>query len=364
MKKVGNMIVDADTHVLETEKTFEYFSNGDKQFKPSVVQIDDGNGAGIPNANHASDFWLIDGQLYGKHNLALIEGHSKGEIEPGTLDISNPKARLDAMDRQGVDTAVIYPSIFLVTAIKNANAELALARSYNRWLADLCSSEPARLKFAALICPRRIDASLEEMEWAKKNGACGVMLRGFEEDYTPDQPELHPIFAKACDLDMPICIHIGHGSMAFRSLKIGATSRLNPFANRVPTLLAFSALMIGNLHERFPSLRWAIVEAGSSWLPFLSVMALRARYNEDKAKEVQQTLVDHNIYITCEEHEDIPTILEYAGDNNLVIGSDFGHPGDVADSIHVQATFKGRNDISDVAKTRILSDNARALYGL
>lgn len=358
------MIVDADTHVLETEQTFEYFSKVDEQFKPAVVSAAGATGAGIPNAQHAKDFWLIDGQLYGKHNLELIEQSSKGEIEPGTLDVSNAKARLDAMDRQGVDTAVIYPSIFLITAIKNPDAELALARSYNRWLADVCSSAPERLKFILLISPRRMDASLKEMEWAKENGACGVMLRGFEEDHTPDQPELHPLFAKACDLDLPICIHIGHGSTAFRSIKMGHTPGFNPFVNRVPTLIAFSGLLIGNLHEKFPRLRWAIVEAGSSWLPFLSVMAMRARYNEDKAADVQRALVDRNIYITCEEHEDLPAILNFAGENNLVIGSDFGHPGDVADSIHVQSTFKARDDISDSVKSRILSDNARALYAL
>lgn len=179
---------------------------------------------------------------------------------------------------------------------------------------------------------------------------------------TPDQPDLHPLLAKACDLDMPVCVHIGHGSTAFRTLKIGASKRNNPFANRAPTLLAFSGLILGDLNEKFPILRWAIVEAESSWLPFLSVMTLRARYSEDKASAVRQALVDHNIYITCEEHEDLPTILNYAGDDNLVIGSDFGHPRDVADSIHVQNTFNARDDISDAVKSKVLSDNARALY--
>ena len=358
------MIIDADTHVLETEKTFEYLSKEEQQFKPSVVNIARDGGVDAALGEHGTDQWLIDGQLYGKHDLGFIEGHSKGEIVTGTLDISDPQARLSAMDRQGVDLAVIYPSLFLITAIKNADAELALARSYNRWLAELCASSPDRFKFAMIVCPRRIDASIKEMEWAKQNGACGVVLRGFEGDVTPDQPELHPLFAKACDLDIPICIHIGHGSAAFRALTIGSSRLNNPFANRVPTLLAFSGLILGDLHEQFPSLRWAIVEAGSSWLPFLSVMTLRARYNEDKASAVRQALVDHNIYITCEEHEDLPTILDFAGDDNLVIGSDFGHPGDVADSIHVQNTFNARDDISDTIKARILSDNARALYGV
>ena len=358
------MIIDADTHVLETEKTFEYFSEADKQYKPAVVSITGESDASIPNSAHGSDFWLIDGQLYGKHNLSRIEAASKGEIVPGTLDISDPAARLEAMDQQGVDVAVIYPSIFLVTAIENPDAELALARSYNRWLADLCSTAPDRFRFAMLVSPRRLDASIEEMKWAKDNGACGVMLRGFEGDQTPDQTELFPLFKRASDLDMPICVHIGHGSRAYRSIKMGHGPRLDPFAIRVPTLISFGALVRSDLNKQFPDLRWAYVEAGSSWLPFLSVMSLRARYSSDKAEAARQALVDHKIYITCEEHEDLPTILEYAGNDNLVIGSDFGHPGDVADSIQVQNVFRSRDDVPDAVKKKVLSDNARRLYGI
>jgi predicted TIM-barrel fold metal-dependent hydrolase len=358
------MTVDADTHVLETEKTFAYLANDEQGFKPAVVSIAGNTNTNIPLGQYGGDLWLIDGQLYGKHDLSLIERHGNGEIVPGTLDLSNPEARLAAMDRQGVDTAVIYPSLFLVTAIGNADAEMALARSYNRWLAELCATAPQRLKFAMIVCPRRIEPSVKEMEWAKQHGACGVLLRGFEGDQTPDQPELHRLFAKACDLDMPICIHIGHGSNSFRALKVGSGQRHNPFLNRVPTMIAFSALLDGDLNQRFPSLRFAIVEAGSSWLPSVSVMALRARNDPDKANVVRQALVDHQIYITCEDHEDLPAILPFAGDDNLVIGSDFGHPGDVSESIHVQENFRGRDDISEDVKSRIMGANARALYAL
>lgn len=357
------MIVDADTHVLETEQTFAYMSEAEKRYRPAVMRLTGERSGDIPLGEHAADFWLIDGQLYGKHNLELIEQHSKGEIVPGTLDMRNPGARLAAMDRQGVDVAVIYPSLFLVTAIADPDAELALARSYNRWLADVCRADPKRFRFAALVAPRRLDASLAEMEWARRNGACGVMLRGLEGDQTPDQADMHPLFAKASDLDMPICLHIGHGSKAFRSIKVGA-GRIDPFTIRVPTLMAFSALLRSDLYKTFPLLRFAFVEAGASWLPFLSVMALRARRATDKSAVAREALVTRKIYITCEDHEDLPAILPFAGDDNLVIGSDFGHPGDVAESIHVQRDLRARADVSDGVKTRILSDNARALYGL
>lgn len=82
------------------------------------------------------------------------------------------------------------------------------------------------------------------------------------------------------------------------------------------------------------------------------------------AEAVREALVERRIFVTCEEHEDLPSILPYAGDDNLVIGSDFGHPGDVADSIHIQNTFRARKDISEDAKSRILSTNGQVLYGL
>ena len=357
------MIVDADTHVLETEKAFDYLSEAEQKFRPAVLSVTGGSGDGVPLGEHGGDRWLIDGRLYGKHDLGLIESMSS-EVAQGTLDITKPGARLAAMDSQGVDTAVIYPSLFLITAIENPDAELALARSYNRWLVDLCSAAPERLKFVALVCPRRIEASAREMRWAKENGACGILLRGFEGEQTPDQPEMDVLFRTAADLDMPVCIHIGHGSQKFREIKVGEKPVRNRFLNRAPTLIAFSALLLDDLHLKYPGLRFAIVEAGSSWLPFLGVMTLGARYSDDKAAAVRNALVERRIYITCEEHEDLPGILPYAGDDNLVIGSDFGHPGDVADSIHVQNTFRARDDIPEDTKAQILGENGRVLYGL
>jgi predicted TIM-barrel fold metal-dependent hydrolase len=358
------MIVDADTHVLETEQTFAYLSKADEKYRPAVLHLEGKLSGDVALGNHAKDFWLIDGQLYGKHHLQKIEDAAKGEIAPGTLDMRDPAARLRAMDSQGVDVAVIYTSLFLVTAIDDADAELALIKSFNRWLVDVCSTDPNRLKFAMLVCPRRIEASIAEMKWARDNGAVGVMLRGFEGEQTLDHHDYHPLLAKAADLDIPICVHIGHGSQNFRGIKFGGGTRLDPFAIRVPTLIAFSSLVRGDINKKFPKLRFAFVEAGASWLPAVGVMALRARRAPDKSAVVRQALVDHNIYITCEDHEDFGHILPFAGDHNLVIGSDFGHPGDVAESIQVQRDFLARKDVAAAVKARILSYKCRVLYGI
>ena len=59
----------------------------------------------------------------------------------------------------------------------------------------------------------------------------------------------------------------------------------------------------------------------------------------------------------------VPTLLLYAGDDHLVIGSDYGHPGDVDDSIFVQTKLRERADVPAEKSQKILSDNAHRLFG-
>lgn len=66
--------------------------------------------------------------------------------------------------------------------------------------------------------------------------------------------------------------------------------------------------------------------------------------------------------MTCEEHDELPLILQYAGDERLVIGSDYGHPGDVDDSIFVQRKLRQRPDITDAQKQRLLVHNPALLF--
>jgi hypothetical protein len=87
------------------------------------------------------------------------------------------------------------------------------------------------------------------------------------------------------------------------------------------------------------------------------------RDDRDRKTFTASVLKECNLFVTCEEHEELPLILQYAGDQNLVIGSDFGHPGDVDDSIFVQQKLRARTDVSEAQKARILSANALALFG-
>ncbi|HEV8725669.1 MAG TPA: hypothetical protein VGW77_34050 [Candidatus Binatia bacterium] len=47
--------IDADAHVLETEKTWEYMEGAERKFRPQVVGPNDGSSA--------DEYWLVDGTL-------------------------------------------------------------------------------------------------------------------------------------------------------------------------------------------------------------------------------------------------------------------------------------------------------------
>jgi predicted TIM-barrel fold metal-dependent hydrolase len=57
---------------------------------------------------------------------------------------SDGAARLVDMDREGIDAAVLYPTLLLEWREDPAGFG-ALCRAYNDWLRDYCAADPSRL---------------------------------------------------------------------------------------------------------------------------------------------------------------------------------------------------------------------------
>jgi predicted TIM-barrel fold metal-dependent hydrolase len=56
-------------------------------------------------------------------------------------------------------------------------------------------------------------------------------------------------------------------------------------------------------------------------------------------------------------------VLKYAGEDNIVIGTDYGHT-DASSEVDAIEVFRNNSEVSDTVKTKILDDNPRAAYGL
>jgi len=89
-----------------------------------------------------------------------------------------------------------------------------------------------------------------------------------------------------------------------------------------------------------------------------------ARRYEKRGERLSPDLMrDYRLYVACQTDDDLPYVLKYAGEDNLVIGSDYGH-ADTATEIEALRRLKEQTDIAPSAIDKILDDNARALYGL
>ena len=108
--------IDADTHVIETEHTWDYMEESEAKFRPVLVSPE----------NDPRQFWLIDGRIFSTRT------NMNRSIPPSTLELRDIEARLRHMDDLGVDIQVLYPSLFLRPLTSRPEVELAICRSYNR----------------------------------------------------------------------------------------------------------------------------------------------------------------------------------------------------------------------------------------
>ncbi|MCB2107467.1 MAG: amidohydrolase family protein [Rhodobacteraceae bacterium] len=359
-------VIDVDAHGIEPASVWDYLAKSDEQYRPSILRKERGSAIQTHFSGPSTkEYWVIDNYLYGKHDPDAIAEASKGEISIGALTLDDIGARLANMDTQQVDVQIVYSSIFLNIRIARKEAELALTRAYNRWVAERCSGSNGRLRWAFVPSLKNPQATAEDMKWARDNGAAGVLFRGIEGNQFLDHQDFDPVYAKAAELDLPICVHIGHGCPAFETIAQRDNTAFNRFVSDSPNYFAFSMLLRSQVAKMFPQLRFGFFESGSSWVFSAVQTAMHVRLQPpDLMALVQEKLRKHNFYITCELHEDLPTIIKYTGTDNLIMGSDYGHPHDIADTIYYRQSLAKRADIDDNFKQKVVRENCNALFHL
>ena len=306
--------IDADAHVDETEQTWEYMDASEVRHKP--VWLDAPRGEGIlPGNRRSRGVWLIGGNVWlRRHRDDKVTGTT---VE--TRELVDVEARLRHMDELGVEVQVIYPTTFIYSVTMQREVEAAVHGSYNRWLGDRTAVSGGRLRWGYLPPVLSMDRAVAEMEWAKDHGACAVLKKGVEYDRLASDPYFFPLYEEAERLDLPVCFHLGGGSMVSNVTDAAQLPRLN-------ILAAFSALAEDRVPERFTTLRFGFIETGASWIPYLlkdlGMRGKHARYPFDYKTEF---LKRNRFYVTCDTEDDIPYLLQYGTEDSLMIGTDYSH---------------------------------------
>jgi predicted TIM-barrel fold metal-dependent hydrolase len=369
--------VDVDSHLLEAEATWGYLDPGEVHFRPKTVEFEEvlvnlrqneatkGSIAAPPTR-----IWIVDDtwstRLPGDSNKT---GYAN-IFDPGATELSDPTKRIADLDALGVDVQLLLSTFFIVVELDNPLAEAALARSYNRWVADVTTDHLDRFRWALRPPLRILERAFAELEFGASHGAAGLHLRGIEHGMFLSDPYFHPLYERAQDLDLAIFVHLGAAVRRTANAPIGRGIPTPPaFMENVYNVMAgFHAVISSDLHRRFPRLRWGFLEAGASWAPTVLQQHRRlvASASSDFLKLITVTpevLEEKNIFLACQADEDIAHLVGVLGEHVLCAGTDYGH-NDIGAELGAHAAILGRTDISQVTARRIVDANGRKLLGL
>jgi predicted TIM-barrel fold metal-dependent hydrolase len=243
---------------------------------------------------------------------------------------------LRAMDAQGIDAAVVYPSIGLFVPFLpalGAEGSAAACRSYNEWLAGWCDHEPSRLAGVALVPLGDIDLAVREARFAHEAGLIGVLARpNHLYGRNLGDPDYDELWAACAELGLTVSVHEGMGLAAAAGPTIGG-DRFTGFAARhalshpMEQMAAMASLVLDGALERHPELLVAFLESGTGWLPYwLARLDDHIDWLTPERPSATE-LFERQCVISSEADDDcIAMVVEHVGAEHVLWASDFPHP--------------------------------------
>src|SRR6266850_6516174 len=332
----------------------------EKQFKPIPLETREEAGVKL-------QFWLIDGKVRGLRFPAFSPAELNRRAEQvgrkfadsqESRELGNVDLRIEYMDRNNINVQFLHNTIFIEPCTERAAVDVAVCKSWNRWLADVWRQGKGRLRWSCMPPLLSMPDALDQIRWSKENGACAVCLRPVEGNRLLADSYFYPIYDEAQKLDMAIAIHIANGNSWLNDLYGNHPVRIATTFHRfrIPTVGAFNDIVMSEIHDVFPKLRFGFIEASAQWVPWIMHEA-KIRFRTLGRPWPENLLKEFGLFVTCENCDDIAYIVREAGEDNLVIGTDYGHT-DSSSDLDAINIFRRRDDLSPAVKEKILSDNA------
>ena len=359
----GYRLISADSHVNEPPDLWiKRVPPSLRDRAPRIERFDEG------------DAWIIEGVRdpinFGMNACAGLDpAEMQGwvrfeELRRGGYD---PSARLDEMDRDGVDAEVLYPTPRLANAIV-ANPDpvyhLAMVRAYNDWLSEYVEYAPARFGGLAIVPNRGADEAAEEIRRLQgRPGLRGFMMGCFPNGTLTPVDEDDIVWERLQDLGLPIHIHVAltQTMPVAHSAKLPGWGRIFDVGNRMIDMI------FAGIFDRFPGLDVVVAEVDCGWLPYVKEqidnnyerLEPRSRFGlaEPPSRYIERHF--HFGYITDQVGLDLRARI---GVERILWSSDYPHiSSDWPNSWRtIEAAFA---DVPIAEKELILAGNAMRLYG-
>jgi predicted TIM-barrel fold metal-dependent hydrolase len=268
----------------------------------------------------------------GKGDTALknLSAIGRAGIEDDGFRASNPKLRLEDMDRDGIFGSVIYGPVPLTLSIPEPELQDACYAAWNDWaIEEFNAAAPDRLCVLPFLPSHSPEAAVAELERCAQIGHRGAIIDVFDIDAS--DPAWDRLWAAAEQTGLPLSFHIKGGASPRLSYQIGKWQSA-AFATLLPLQLdeALAIMVFSGALERHPGFRLVLAESGVGWLPyFLARMDMEWRNLRDKidyAPSIAPSELFHRqVTATFEEEELAAQFIPHLGADSCMWASDYPH---------------------------------------
>ena len=274
------------------------------------------------------------------------------------------------LDRYDIEYAILTGDEAIeASTLANAPLATALVRAANDWTIDEWLPRDDRLRGSIVVAPQDPAAAAAEVRRLGDHPRMVQVLVSTGSQRPYGDPFYHPIWEAAAEVGLPIAAHLGgQGGVNANPTGTGPpTFFWETHALLCETGMGHVASLIAHgVFEKWPTLRFLLIEAGVAWLPAL-LWRLDADYKALRKetpwlKRLPSEYARDHVRLTTQPLEQAPderhlwAILEAIdGKHTLCFASDYPHwDFDEPGALRLPP---GWDD-------RVLSENARELYGL
>ncbi|WP_169624957.1 amidohydrolase family protein [Methylobacter tundripaludum] len=345
MSQFHGRLNDLDTHIQPSPNNYEMAAGEvGKYFADMYNQMLDK----APKEEAAKIAKLVgeESQEYTEETV----WRTKGSAAPGAFSSGG---RLKTLDYMGVNRSFIFSDPGIQGAAF-ANNELGIAtmRHWNDFIIDFGKQNPNRLRSVAILNTHNIDVAIAEAKRVLKAGGRAFVLASSVPpgDASPADAKMDKLWHLIQEADATAILHAGgeHGFMASDSWSKGVDHLcfqpmdMSSEGEQVNTYMFssmyyspqnfLSTLVLGGVFERFPRLRFAVIELGAFWLApmatHLDQVASIYRGRLSGALSMKPSeYIQRNVRVTPYRFEPVADYIErYGFEECYCYNSDFPHP--------------------------------------
>ena len=311
------------------------------------------------------------GNPNGDDPLELLSRH-----EPIRAEYRDRDARLRTMDAQGIEAAWVFPTLGMIyeePLRHDPEAVTLLFTAFNRWLEeDWGFAYQDRIFAGPYVTLVDVDWACRELEWALDHDARTIVMRPAAPTTAsgarpPTDPVFDPFWARAAEAGITVVVHAGDsGYTSHGYARDGFTTDFSGVPQPIRMLQLerpiedFLACLVGdNLFHRFPNLRVASVENGSSYLRglFGRLRVVANKMNGWFPEDPVETFRRH-IWINPFWEDDVDEVLEHMGPDRVLFGSDWPHIEALPEPLQYASEVA---HLPEDAQRKILRDNVLEL---